>query len=97
MPAKVALNASVSAVVTRTVMLRNSGAGTLSGIAQSFDVNSPFTLLGGPVAFWLGPGQTQAVTIQFQAASAGTAQGNLVVAMMEPGGTASINVVGSVK
>ena len=65
-------------------MLKNSGAGMLSGTAQAFGPNSPFTLLGGPVSFWLASGQSQAVTIQFQAATVGTAKANLVIAMAEP-------------
>ena len=38
------------------------------------------------MSFWLAPGQTQPVTIQFKPASIGTAQGNLVIAMVEPVG-----------
>jgi len=97
MPAKVALAAPLRAIATRTVTLKNSGAGILSGTAQSFNQDSPFSLLGGPVSFWLTPGQTQAVTIQFRPASTGAVQGNLVIAMVEPAGTASISVSGSGK
>ena len=97
MPAKVALSAPLRAVATRTVMLKNSGAGMLSGTAQSFDPDSPFTLLGGAVSFWLAPGQTQPVTIQFKAAQAGTVTGSLVIAMAEPAGTASMRVSGTAK
>ena len=97
-PAKVAMNAPIAgAVVTKTVMLKNAGAGMLSGSAQAFDPDSPFTLLGGPVTFWLAPGQSQPVTIQFRPANVGTVQGNLTIAMVEPAGAASIQVMGSAK
>jgi subtilase family serine protease len=97
MPAAVSLRASTSAVATRTVMLRNSGAGMLAGTVQSFGPNAPFTLLGGPVSFWLASGQSQPVTIQFKPVSEGTVQGSMAVAMAEPVGTASIRVSGSAK
>ena len=97
MPAAVALKASMGAVATRTVMLRNSGAGMLAGTAQSFGPDTAFTLLGGPVSFQLASGQSQAVTIQFKPVSEGTVEGTLTVAMTEPAGTASIRVSGSAK
>jgi len=96
MPAAVSMRASMTAVATRTVMLHNSGAGLLAGTAQSFGPNAPFTLLGGPVSFWLASGQSQPVTIQFKPESAGTVHDSLEVAMTEPAGNASVNVSGSV-
>ncbi len=96
-PAKVSLSAPLSALGSRTVMLRNSGPGMLSGSAESFDPASPFTVVGGPVSFWLGPGQAQSITIQFRPANSGTVHGDLAIAMVEPQGTASISVSGSAK
>ncbi len=96
-PSKVALTAPMTAVATRTVVLKNSGAGMLLGSAQAFGANSPFTILGGPVSFSLASGQSQTVTIQFKPASRGTVEGNLTIAMANPVGTASISVSGSAK
>jgi len=96
-PSKVAFTAPMTAVATRTVVLKNSGAGTLSGSAQAFGANSPFTILCGPVLFSLAPGQSQVVTVQFKPARIGTVEGNLVIAMVNPIGTASISVSGSGK
>ena len=93
MPA-VSLRAPMSAVATRTVMLRNSGRGMLMGTVQAFGPSAPFTLLGGPVSFSLAAGQSQPITIQFKPESAGTVQGSLEVAMTEPAGNASISVSG---
>jgi subtilase family serine protease len=97
MPGAIALSAPMSAVATRTIQLRNSGGGMLAGVVQSFGNNGPFTLLGGPVSFWLAPGQSQAVTVQFRPMSSGTTRGNLTVAMAEPAGTASVEVSGSAR
>ena len=96
-PSKLALSAPMTAIATKTVVIKNSGAGMLSGSAQSFGSNSPFTILGGPVSFSLASGQSQTVTIQFKPASIGKVQGNLVIAMVNPTGTASISVSGSAK
>jgi hypothetical protein len=79
------------------MMLRNSGRGMLAGTVQSFLPSASFTLLGGPVSFWLAPGQSQPVTIQFKPENAGTVQESLAVAIAEPVGTASISVSGSAK
>lgn len=97
MPARVAMASALSAIATRTVTLKNSGAGMLSGSAQSFGANSPFTVVGGPVSFWLAPGQTQVITIQFKPTSKGTVQGSLTIALAEPTSTASVTVTGSAK
>jgi hypothetical protein len=97
MPPKVALAAPLSTIATKTVVLKNSGAGMLSGSAQAFGPNSPFSIVGGPVTFWLAPGQKQPVTIQFKPAGAGKVQGHLVIAVADPAATASISVWGSAK
>jgi hypothetical protein len=97
MPAQVSLTAPLSAVVTKTVTLKNSGSGMLSGSAQSLGPNSPFTLVGGPISFWLASGATQPLTIQFKPAGPGTVQGNLAIATVEPAGIASISLLGSAK
>jgi hypothetical protein len=96
-PSRVAIASALSTIATRSVTLRNSGAGMLSGSAQSFGANSPFTIVGGPISFWLAPGQTQVITIQFKPASKGTVQGNLTIALVEPTSTASVTVTGSAK
>jgi pseudomonalisin len=97
MPDSIALSAPMSAIATRTIQLRNTGGGMLAGVVQSFGSNTPFTLLGGPISFWLAPGQAQAVTVQFRPISSGTARGSLTVAMADPAGSASIKVSGSVQ
>lgn len=97
MPANIALSASLNTIATKTVLLKNSGAGTLSGTAQSFGPNSSFILLGGPVPLWLSPGQTQAVTVQFRPTSAGTVQATLAIVITDPAATTSMKVSGSAK
>jgi hypothetical protein len=96
-PQALSLSTAMSSVASKTVMLRNSGMGTLSGIVQAFSPNAPFTLLGGPVAFWLGPHQSQPLTIQFRPASVGTVHENLLISTTEPAGTATLSVSGSAK
>ena len=95
MPKTVALKASGSGVAMKTIILKNIGAGTLSGSTQSFALSSPFTIVGGAASFSLAPGQSQSVTIQFKAASHGTVQGSLMVATVAPAGVASIGVSGT--
>lgn len=97
MPSKVALAARPNTVATKTVMLKNSGAGILSGTVQAFDAKSPFIVLGGPIPLWLLSGQTQAVTIQFKPAIAGNVSGALTVATIEPSGISQIDVTGSTR
>jgi hypothetical protein len=94
-PSKVALAANHGSTTTKTVILRNSGKGMLSGTVQSFDQGSPFTLVGGPVSFALAPGQTQPITIRFAPASGGAIRANLAIDTTPPPGTTSIVVTGS--
>ena len=96
MPNSITMSAPMSAVETRTIELRNSGRGMLAGVVQAFGDNAPFRLLGGPVPFWLAPGQSQSVTLQFRPMSGATAHGSLTVAMAEPAGSASVEVSGEV-
>jgi hypothetical protein len=94
-PRTVALAANPGARATKTVILRNSGKGMLSGTIQPFDQGSPLTLVGGPVSFALAPGQTQPLTIQFAPASPGRISANLAIDTTPPPGTAAIVVTGS--
>lgn len=96
-PSKIALAAHLNGIATRTVTLKNSGAGTLTGTVQAFDADSPFILLGGPVSLWLNPGQVQTVTIQFKPAFSGMASAALVVATLEPSAIRRVDVTGSTK
>jgi hypothetical protein len=97
LPSRLSISAPLNTVVTKTVMLKNTGAGSLSGTVQGFGAESPFSLLGGPVSYWLSPGQTQAVTIAFTSTSAGTVHGSLAIAIAEPAGAASMSLTGSVR
>jgi len=97
MPSAVSLRTSMSTVVTKTVMIRNSGYGVISGIAQTSGGSAPFTLMGGPVSFWLVPGKSQPITIQFRPLTAGMAQGSVVVTTANPATSASIAVSGTAK
>ena len=96
-PTRVSMSAPLDGEVTRTVMLRNSGAGTLAGTVQAFAPGSPFSLLGGSVSFQLAPHQSQPVTIAYKAMSTGSAEAALLVAMSDPAGIASLSVTGSTK
>jgi hypothetical protein len=79
------------------VTLKNTGAGSLWGTVQGFGATSAFKLLGGPVSYWLAPGQTQTVTIAFTATSAGTVHGSLAIAIAEPAAVASMSLTGSAR
>jgi hypothetical protein len=94
-PRKVALTAKSGSATTKTVILRNSGKGMLSGTVQPFQQGSPLELMDGPVSFALAPGQTQSVTIQFTPASTGTLVSNLAIDTKPPPGTTTIQVTGS--
>ena len=96
-PAKVALAGSSGSTTTKTVTLRNSGKGMLSGTVQPFVQGSPLTLIGGPVSFALAPGQTQPITIQFAPASRDKISANLAIETTPPPGTTTIVVTGSVR
>jgi hypothetical protein len=96
-PGKVALVARSGSAVSKTVTLRNSGKGMLSGIVQPFGQASPFMLVGGPGSFTLTPGQTQPITIQFTPARSATVSANLTIDTTPPSGTTVIAVTGSVR
>jgi hypothetical protein len=94
-PAKVALSASSGSMVTKTVTLRNSGKGMLSGTVPQFAAGSPFTLVGAPVSFSLAPGQTQPVTIEFAPTAAGPVSTSLAIDSTPPPATKTMVVTGS--
>jgi hypothetical protein len=94
-PHKIALAAKTGSNTTRTVMLRNSGRGMLSGSVATMSPGSSLSLVGGPIAFTLAPGQTQPITIQFAPASRGVVSANLAVDTTPPPGTTTIIVTGS--
>jgi len=94
-PRKVALAAKAGANATKTVVLRNRGKGMLSGTVEAMSQDSSLSLMGGPIAFTLGPGQTQPITIQFAPASRGVISADLAVNTTPPPGTTTIVVTGS--
>jgi hypothetical protein len=94
-PRTVVLAANPGATTTKTVILRNSGKGMLSGTVQPFDQGSPLTLVGGPVSFALAPGQKQSLTIQFAPASPVSISANIAIETSPPPGTTMIVVTGS--
>ena len=96
-PRTVSMAASPGAMATKTVTLRNSGRGMLSGTVESFDQGSPFTLESGPVPLTLAPGQTQPIGIQFAPATAGSITANLTIETMPPLATMTIVVHGSAR
>jgi hypothetical protein len=94
-PRKVVLAANSGSTVTKTVILRNSGKGMLSGTVQSFTQGSALTLMEGPVTFALAPGESQPITIQFTPLSPGLLSANLMIETAPPQGTTMIVVTGS--
>jgi hypothetical protein len=96
-PSKVALVAKSGSPVSKTVTLRNSGKGMLSGTVQPFGPASPLKLMGGPVSFILPPGQSQPITIQFTPANNATVSANLTIETTPPPATTTIAVTGSVR
>jgi hypothetical protein len=96
-PSAISLAASPAATALKTVTLRNSGRGMLSGTVGSFDPGSPFTLQDGPVAFSLAPGQTHPITIQFAPATVGSITANLTIETTPPPATTTIVVHGSAR
>jgi subtilase family serine protease len=93
----ISLAARPGAMATRTVTLRNSGRGMLSGTVESFDQGSPFTLESGPVPFTLAPGQTQPISIQFAPATSGSITANLTIETTPPPATMTVVVHGSAR
>jgi hypothetical protein len=94
-PRKIALVARSGSNTTRTVMLRNSGRGMLSGSVATMTPGSSLSLVGGPIAFTLAPGQSQPITVQFAPESRGVVSANLAVDTTPPPGTTTIIVTGS--
>jgi hypothetical protein len=94
-PHKIALAAKTGSNTTKTVMLRNSGRGMLSGSVATMTPGSSLSLVGGPIAFTLAPGKTQPITIRFAPASRGVVSANLAVDTAPPPGTTTIIVTGS--
>jgi hypothetical protein len=94
-PATVALAGSSGSITIKTVNLRNSGKGMLSGTVAPFVQGSPLTLIDGPVAFELAPGQTEPITIRFAPASRGRISASLAISTTPPPGTTTIVVTGS--
>jgi hypothetical protein len=96
-PSTIAMATHPGAMATRTVTLRNSGRGMLTGTVESFDQGSPFTLEGGPVAFTLAPGRTQPISIQFVPTTSGSITANLTIETTPPPATMTIVVRGSAR
>jgi hypothetical protein len=82
-------SAPLDTVATKTVMLKNTGTGAV------LRPESPFTLLGGPVAYRLSQGQTQPLAVAFSATNAGSGHESLAIAIAEPAGVPSIRITGS--
>jgi subtilase family serine protease len=96
-PGKVSLMANSGTPTSKTLKLRNSGKGMLSGRVQPFAPGSPLTLMGGPVSFTLAPGQTQPITIEFAPAGGRTFSANLAIDTTPPPASTTIAVVGTVR
>ena len=96
-PHNIALVAKPGTSVTKTVVLRNSGKGMLSGTVEAMDQGPALTLMGGPVSFTLAPQGAQPITIQFAPASAGISSANLSIDTTPPPGTMTIVVTGSAR
>ncbi len=95
-PGKVALATSSGSTATKTVNLKNTGKGMLSGTVAPFAPGSPLRLVGAPISFTLAPGQTQPITIQFVASGGGTVSANLAIVTTPPPATTTIVVSGAV-
>ena len=93
-PKKIAFIARPASSVSKTVTLRNSGKGMLSGVVQPFGPTSPLVLVGGPVSFTLAPGEKQPITIKFAPVTAGSVSGSLAIVTNPPPATTTILVTG---
>jgi hypothetical protein len=96
-PRKIALVAKPGSTATKTVILRNSGKGMLSGTVEAMDGGSALTLMGAPITFTLAPQATQPITIQFAPGGAGISSANLAIDTTPPPGTMTIVVTGSAR
>ncbi len=96
-PHHVSLAAKPGSSVAKTMILKNSGKGMLSGTVQPFAAGSTLTLDDGPIAFELAPGETRPITIHFAPPSAGSVSANLAIDTTPPPGTTMIVVTGSAR
>ena len=96
-PRKIALVAKAGSTATKTVVLRNSGKGMLSGTVEAMNPGSTLTLMGGPITFTLAPHATQAITIQFAPAGAGISNASLAIDTTPPPAAMTIAVTGSAR
>lgn len=96
-PSQITLIAKSGAETTKTVTLRNSGKGMLSGTVEQFAPTSSLQVLGGPIPFTLAPGKTQPVTIQFNPSGSSVAIGDLAIDTAPPPGTTTILVTGTMR
>jgi hypothetical protein len=96
-PSQIALIAKSTVGATKTVFLRNSGKGMLSGTVEQFAPTSSLKVLGGPIQFTLAPGKTQPITIQFLPSGGGVAIEDLAIDTAPPPGTTTILVTGTMR
>ncbi len=96
-PSQIALIAKSTVGATKTVILRNSGKGMLSGTVEQFAPTSSLKVLGGPIQFTLAPGKTQPITIQFLPLGGGVAIEDLAIDTAPPPGTTTILVTGTMR
>jgi hypothetical protein len=96
-PSKIALVAKPGSTATKTVILRNSGKGMLSGTVAAMEPGSALTLMGGQITFTLAPHATQPITIQFAPAGAGVSSANLAIDTTPPPAAMAIVVTGSAR
>ncbi len=96
-PSQIELVAKAGAAAAKTVTLRNSGKGMLSGTVEQFAPTSSLKLLGGPVRFTLAPAKTQPITIQFDPSGGGIAIEDLAIDTAPPPGTTTILVTGTMR
>jgi hypothetical protein len=94
-PREVALVAKAGSNATKTVILRNTGKGMLSGSVEAMSQDSAFSLMGGSVSFALAPGDTQPITIEYTPATPGKSSANFAVNTSPPPGSTTIVVTGS--
>jgi hypothetical protein len=96
-PKTIAITAHTGLPAIKTIVLRNSGKGMLSGTVQQFDPAAAFTLQNGPIPFSIAPGKSQTISVQFAPAASGTTSASLMIETAPPPATTNISVRGSAR
>jgi hypothetical protein len=71
------LTVGTDTTASKTLTLKNSGAGVRTGSVET--LSAPFSITAGGGAFILPPGQTKTVTVQFAPTTPGASAGTLVI------------------